>query len=460
MGDLTARVGWSYGQFNHSLLYVKGGAAYVHDQVDIATNSATRFVTNGVAQTALTTNLGFTKVGGLVGAGVEHAITPAWSVKLEYDFVGLGGETVATPQGLVQPTPGVNLYNFTPAGTTRVTQKFQVANLGLNYKFGMDPLARWGPGLSAFPINTPVIVAAHGWEFDVGVRDWYSSGRFQKDQGSTTNQALANILNSRLTYNTTANSGELFGRIEAPQNIFVKGNIGLGSILDGQLNDEDWVIFGDIPGHATAYSNTTASVQGEIAYATLDLGYDFFRGASYKLGAFVGYNYYKENKSAFGCTQIANPLSDCVPAADSSVLSITEKDTWNSLRVGVGGDIMVTNRLKLEADVAYLPYVQFNGTDDHLQRVPPFISPESGTGIGLQLESILSYLFTEQFSVGVGARYWAMWTTKDAIIEFASVPCSPCQTQPAKTDRFGAFVQVDYWGISSLLDGFKWREKF
>jgi hypothetical protein len=79
----------------------------------------------------------------------------------------------------------------------------------------------------------------------------------------------------------------------------------------------------------------------------VDLGYDFFRGAGYKLGAFVGYNYFKENKSAYGCTQIANQLSDCVPSIDSSILVITENDKWNSLRVGVGGDIMVTNRVKL-----------------------------------------------------------------------------------------------------------------
>ena len=39
MGDLTARVGWAYGQFNHSLVYVKGGAAYVHNQIDITTNA-------------------------------------------------------------------------------------------------------------------------------------------------------------------------------------------------------------------------------------------------------------------------------------------------------------------------------------------------------------------------------------------------------------------------------------
>jgi outer membrane protease len=263
-----------------------------------------------------------------------------------------------------------------------------------------------------------------------------------------TNPAMANILNSRLTYDTTANSGELFGRIESPQNIFVKGNIGVGSLLSGQLNDEDWAIFGG----TVAYSNTVSSVQGDIDYATLDLGYDFFRGAGYKLGAFVGYNYYRENKSAYGCTQIANQLSDCAPAIPGSVLSITENDTWNSLRIGVSGDTMIGDRFKLGADVAYLPYVGFNGTDDHVLR--SLIFQESGTGTGLQLESILSYLVTDQFSVGIGGRYWAMWATKDAISDTDGAPC-PCQTLPAQTQRYGVFVQLDYRGIGSLLDGFR-----
>jgi outer membrane protease len=112
----------------------------------------------------------------------------------------------------------------------------------------------------------------------------------------------------------------------------------------------------------------------------LDIGYDFFRGAGYKLGAFVGYNYYKEKKSAYGCTQIANPFSDCVPAIPSSVLVITEDDIWKSSRIGVNGEVMIANRLKLGAEVAYLPYVTFNGTDNHVLRA--LISPESGTGRG------------------------------------------------------------------------------
>jgi hypothetical protein len=61
----------------------------------------------------------------------------------------------------------------------------------------------------------------------------------------------------------------------------------------------------------------------------------------------------------------------------------------------------------------------------------------------VQLEGILSYLVTDQFSLGVGGRYWAMWTTKDAITEFGGAPC-PCQTLPAKTDRYGVFVQAAY----------------
>ena len=89
---------------NHSLVYAKGGVAFVRNQIDIATNA-----TPGFGLAPLTTNSSFTKVGWTVGAGVEHAISPAWSVKLEYDYVGLGGETVATPPGLVQPIPGVNV---------------------------------------------------------------------------------------------------------------------------------------------------------------------------------------------------------------------------------------------------------------------------------------------------------------------------------------------------------------
>ena len=436
---LTARGGYALGPFGRTLLYAKGGAAFVHDRFDIATNATSNF--DGLAP--LTTSSGFTKVGWTVGAGVEHAIAPAWSVKLEYDYVALSAQSVATPPGLVQPSLGSLGYNLSSAGATSVSQNLHEVNLGLNYKFGMDPLARWVSAPPGFPVKTPVTVVESGWDVEAGARYWYSSGRFQKDLGSATDAASATILNSRLTYVTTANSGEFFGRVDTPPDIFVKGNIGAGSLSSGHMNDEDWAIPpGFVGPGGVAYSNTLSDpVTGRIDYATLDVGYDLFRTAGDKLGMFVGYNYYKETKSAFGCTQIANPISDCVPALPGSVLGITEDSTWQSFRIGVNGEFTIADRFKLGADIAYLPHVDFSGTDDHVLRA--LIVSQSGLGKGVQLEGILSYLITDQFSVGVGGRYWAMWTTRDAVAQFGGFPC-PCQTLPAKTERHGAFLQASY----------------
>jgi|HubBroStandDraft_2_1064218.scaffolds.fasta_scaffold743987_2 hypothetical protein len=88
-------------------------------------------------------------------------------------------------------------------------------------------IATLTPASLAFVTKAPAR-ASSGWNIQIGARYFYSANRFQKDLGSTTDSAQASTLNSRLTYDTTGNSGEFFGRIEAPQNIFVKGNVGAG----------------------------------------------------------------------------------------------------------------------------------------------------------------------------------------------------------------------------------------
>jgi opacity protein-like surface antigen len=437
-GDVTARLGFAYGAAGHSLLYAKSGAAFVHTHVDVTTNATANFI--GVPPQ--TTGTSFTAPGWIAGVGVEHAISPAWSIKVEYDYLGFAGETVGTPRGLIQPFPPFNGFNFTPATTTRVTQNLQQVSLGLNYRLGMDPTSPWAAAPMALPVKSPTVLAAPGWEFEGGARYWNSRGKFQKDLGDTFNPALPNILISRLTYDTMAGTSEFFGRVDTPLNLFVKGNIGGGSLFDGHLNDEDWAIFvfGVVP-----YSNTLSQpVKGNIAYATIDVGYDLLRGPGYKLSPFVGYNTYRENKTAFGCTQLANPFSDCAGplfTIGNTIPVITENDTWKSVRVGLNGEIMIADRLKLGADVAYLPFVAFTGTDNHVLR--GLTIQESGSGRGLQLESIISYMITDQLSAGIGGRYWAMWATKSAIADFSGLPC-PCQTEPAKTNRFGVFVQASY----------------
>jgi opacity protein-like surface antigen len=428
----TGRVGYATGPQGRTLLYVKGGLAGVDDHIDIATNAILPpFETSATVW----------KWGGTVGAGIERALTPAWSVKLEYDYLGFGSSSMATPIGFSFAT------GFTPGNTTNVTQNVQEVKLGLNYKFGTDPWAgggaAWPVAAPAYPVKAPLYKAppalawAPGWEFEGGGRYWYSSGSFQKDLSSGTTPATANVLNSRLTYDSTANSGEFFGRIDSPWKLFVKGFVGGGRISGGQLNDEDWNL-----GPGIGYSNTISTpVTGSIGYGTIDGGYDFLRGPWYKVGGFVGYNYYNEDKSAFGCVQIGSPLSDCVPSIPSSTLVITENDTWNSLRLGTNAEFMAFPNVKVTADAAWLPYVTFNGTDNHVLRA--LISPEHGNGQGVQLETIISYYITPAFSVGVGGRYWAMWTNNNAYTNFGGAPC-PCQALPSKTERDGVFVQASY----------------
>ena len=83
----------------------------------------------------------------------------------------------------------------------------------------------------------------------------------------------------------------------------------------------------------TGYSNTIGNASGALSYATADLGYDVVRGPGYKVGAFVGYNIFSENKTSTTCAQFALPASGiCSPSISTFILG--ENDKWQSLRVG------------------------------------------------------------------------------------------------------------------------------
>ncbi len=437
-GSFTGRAGVATGQSGRTLVYVKGGAAWLDQKIDITANNP-----------YFTTPTSFDGVqwGWTAGAGVERAITPAWSFRLEYDYAKFGELGMSTPASFLQVQPPFpNGYLPTSGGTTNISQSMQTVKVGLNYKLGEDLHAQWQPPASDYHLrgtaDAPYVPEA---EVEIGGRVWYSSGRFQKDVNSIP-ELQPGLLVSRLTYDSTAATGELFGRVDSPANVFVKGFVGGGKILSGNMHDEDWVIFGD----SVPYSNTQSNVTGTPTYGTFDVGYSVFHGPSSNIGGFLGFNYYHEDKAAYGCTQIANPNSDCVPAIPNSTLVITEDDKWYSLRVGLNGVVTLADRLKLTADVAYLPYVAFRGTDNHLLRtgLPSTISTESGTGQGVQLETILSYAVTNAFSVGAGGRYWAMWAP-GATNEPFGTQCY-CQGLPVSTERYGAFLQASY-KIDGLL---------
>jgi outer membrane immunogenic protein len=84
---VTGRIGLTSPQWDHWLLYAKGGAAWAQNEATV---------------TDLVTGASFsnTKIsdGWVAGGGIEWAFAPGWTVRLEYQYIGLNGLSVADGQ--------------------------------------------------------------------------------------------------------------------------------------------------------------------------------------------------------------------------------------------------------------------------------------------------------------------------------------------------------------------------
>jgi outer membrane protease len=197
-------------------------------------------------------------------------------------------------------------------------------------------------------------------------------------------------------------------------------------------------------------SNSSSS--GWFNYAAADVGFNVLHDRDYKVGPFVGYSYFRQNINAFGCSYSVPAGQLCLNSSEvptpANQASLTQDETWQSLRIGFSAVATIWDRFGINGDVAYLPYAHYGGQDSHLLRTPVTLFPQDGSGRDVQAELILTYRATENLKLGVGGRYWAMWTTG------ASQACngdcgngassSPPAPYTANTERFGTFVQASY----------------
>jgi opacity protein-like surface antigen len=421
--------------FGRTLVYGKAGAAWEHTDVAMAVN-------NNPGQHFLPSTNSYGAWGWTAGAGVEYALTPAWSLMLEYDYLDFGSSSVATPYVAGNPLPGH------PVGPIAgLSSNVQEVKMGINYRFGADPAIWPAGGASASPVlpsmplkARPRALAASGWEIEGGSRYMFSSGRAQWEQAFPATPTW--FSSSKLTWNNMqTNSTELFGRVDSPWNVFLSGFVGTGNTTSGGSYDEDF----HEPAPDKAYNNTFSTNKGDITYAVVDLGYDVLRQPDYKIGPFVGYTLFNQNIFKSGCQQIASSTGNCsaTPLASSQLIGL-ENMTWQAVRVGLSGQVSLTDRLKLTADAAYLPYVTYGWLDDHLER--NLQDQMWGQGVGVQAQAVLSYDVTDRLSVGMGGRYWAMWSTS---AQRQGIPngCPGCLGDGPNrnsVDLLGAFVQTSY----------------
>ncbi|MFZ1109172.1 MAG: outer membrane beta-barrel protein [Rhodomicrobium sp.] len=117
-GTVRGRLGYAC---DRSLLYATGGFAY---------GGLHKWTTNG---SPTDFNYNSTATGYTVGGGWEYKVAPAWSLKVEYQYIDLGRND------LVDPT-GVNYANTRNLNTA--DDAFHTVRAGLNYHIGQgyEPL--------------------------------------------------------------------------------------------------------------------------------------------------------------------------------------------------------------------------------------------------------------------------------------------------------------------------------
>jgi opacity protein-like surface antigen len=332
MGTVAGRLGWTLPWDDRTLVYGKAGLALARTEVDALPSGGGGLP--GIQDSGW-------RWGWMLGAGAERAILPRWTVKAEYAFMSFDNASFTAPASVVG-----ELLTPTSAAGTHVSQDIHQFKIGLNYRLDGGNVsaaesARQFAGESGW---------ANGTQYKAGVRYVHGWARFQKDLGIM-GLGVASPA-SRLTYESPSLDGaEGFARIDTSSGLMVKGLVGRAT-GGGHMNDEDWglpfAVF--IP-----YSNTISSVDDRITYWTVDVGFSRWRGPTYTVAPFVGYSQFRQDMKGLGCTQIANPASDCNPAIPTNVLAITEDDTWHAVRLGVAVDVTLAPRLTLSGEAAYLP---------------------------------------------------------------------------------------------------------
>jgi outer membrane immunogenic protein len=125
-GLFTGQVGYAW---SNALLYVKGGAAVVHDKY------ASYFIANGLQIDSANE----TRWGGVIGVGLDYGFSPNWTLGLEYDHMFMGSHDVTALNTGLQ----VGFPAGTVSAVDRIRQDVDLVTVRLNYKFAGPVVAKY-----------------------------------------------------------------------------------------------------------------------------------------------------------------------------------------------------------------------------------------------------------------------------------------------------------------------------
>jgi outer membrane immunogenic protein len=131
--DITGRVGVA--AFDRALVYLKGGAVWQHSDYSFGTSIAATDGFGNSISASLNGSASETRLGALLGTGIEYGFLPNWSAKIEYNFEDFGTRSLNFPLATSACVNGACASG--PAITVPVSIKDfdHIVKFGVNYRW-------------------------------------------------------------------------------------------------------------------------------------------------------------------------------------------------------------------------------------------------------------------------------------------------------------------------------------
>jgi outer membrane immunogenic protein len=332
LGTFRGRVGYAAGADGNWLLYATGGLAIgeVRGWDSLTPSSGTDW-----------------RAGWTVGAGVETAFAPNWTVKLEYLYVDLGNGQV---------------FNVVPGVPESVGLTANIVRAGINYRFGGPDVPPPRLYTKAPYAKAPPLAVGNPWS------GWYGGVNVGYLDGSDTVGTDATILSTSALSNgvdAAAMAAGATGRLSTGRDGFLGGaQFGYNYMLSPTIlaGLEADIQGSSLKGNASATTNAPIATDFPDFFVTniaTSRSLDYIGTVRARLGATVtpglllyatGGLAYGEVKSSTSVNQFAVTNFPPPPTAGSGSFS----DVRAGYTVGAGGEWMFMS--KWSAKLEYLYY--------------------------------------------------------------------------------------------------------
>jgi len=284
--------------------------------------------------------------------------------------------------------------------------------------------------------------------FETGVRYWYSIG--SQNFGVLPDTPA-------LTDNSTAQSGEVYGRVnDSSTGYYAKALGGLSFQTGGSYSGLD--------------SGTVAG--GHIGYAGGDVGYTWLgkMGGPLRVGPFAGYMYWNDSPNA-SATSGPNSFTTATSSSSITYDQTTGETFWpgdsrpnnvelNMLRLGMSGEAKL-GMFDFTGEVAAVPYAKMTGVLGTVAAAPEYWDYAPGTpnntkssdgqyniasiqssptnldgwGYGAMAEALVGFHPTNNMTLRLGGRAWYLQGTADATFSRAEIG-NPSDSDDTKSPNF------------------------